>query len=141
MWKLWLIFSGIFLIIEIGTAGFLVFWFAIGALIAMIASFFVENVIAQTTIFVISSTILLFATRGFVNKFAKTQNTAKTNAFSIEGKKGKVIQAIDPIEGTGQVKISGEVWSAKSFGNLAISQNTEVIVEKIDGVKAIVKPV
>ncbi len=141
MWKLWLIFSGIFLIIEIGTAGFLVFWFAIGALIAMIASFFVENVIAQTTIFVISSTILLFATRGFVNKFAKTQNTAKTNAFSIEGKKGKVIQAIDPIEGTGQVKISGEVWSAKSFDNLAISQNTEVIVEKIDGVKAIVKPV
>lgn len=141
MWKLWLIFSGIFLIIEIGTAGFLVFWFAIGALIAMIASFFLENVIAQTTIFVISSTILLFATRGFVNKFAKTQNTAKTNAFSIEGKKGKVIQAIDPIEGTGQVKISGEVWSAKSFDNLAISQNTEVIVEKIDGVKAIVKPV
>lgn len=141
MWKLWLIFSGIFLIIEIGTAGFLVFWFAIGALIAMIASFFVENVIAQTTIFVISSTILLFATRGFVNKFAKTQNTTKTNAFSIEGKKGKVIQAIDPIEGTGQVKISGEVWSAKSFDNLAISQNTEVIVEKIDGVKAIVKPV
>lgn len=141
MWKLWLIFSGIFLIIEIGTAGFLVFWFVIGALIAMIASFFVENVIAQTTIFVISSTILLFATRGFVNKFAKTQNTAKTNAFSIEGKKGKVIQAIDPIEGTGQVKISGEVWSAKSFDNLAISQNTEVIVEKIDGVKAIVKPV
>ncbi len=141
MWKLWLIFSGIFLIIEIGTAGFLVFWFAIGALIAMIASFFLENVIAQTTIFVISSTILLFATRGFVNKFAKTQNTTKTNAFSIEGKKGKVIQAIDPIEGTGQVKISGEVWSAKSFDNLAISQNTEVIVEKIDGVKAIVKPV
>ena len=52
-----------------------------------------------------------------------------------------MIQAIDPIEGTGQVKISGEVWSAKSFDNLAISQNTEVIVEKIDGVKAIVKPV
>lgn len=141
MWKLWLIFSGIFMIIEIGTAGFLVFWFAIGALIAMIASFFLENIIAQTAIFVVSSAILLFATRGFVNKFAKTENDTKTNAFSIEGKKGKVIQAIDPVEGTGQVKISGEVWSAKSFDNLAISQNTEVIVEKIDGVKAIVKPV
>lgn len=100
MWKLWLIFSGLFLIMEIGTAGFLVFWFAIGALVAMVASFFIENVIAQTTIFVVSSTILLFATRGFVNKFAKTENTNKTNAFSIEGKKGKVIQAIDPIEGT-----------------------------------------
>ena len=72
MWKLWLIFSGIFLIIEIGTVGFLVFWFAIGALIAMIASFFVESVIAQTTIFIVSSTILLFATKPFVNQLAKT---------------------------------------------------------------------
>lgn len=141
MWKLWLIFSGLFLIMEIGTAGFLVFWFAIGSLVAMVASFFIENVIAQTTIFVVSSTILLFATRGFVKKFARTQNTAKTNAFSIEGKKGKVIRVIDPIEGTGQIKISGEVWSAKSFDNTSISENTEVIVEKIDGVKAIVKPV
>ena len=141
MWKLWLIFSGIFLIIEIGTVGFLVFWFAVGALVAMVASFFIENVVAQTTIFVVSSAILLFATRPFVNKFAKPENGTKTNAFSIEGKKGKVIQAIDPIEGTGQIKINGEVWSAKSLDNTNISQDTEVIIEKIDGVKAIVKPV
>ncbi len=141
MWKLWLIFSGIFLIIEIGTAGFLVFWFAIGSLIAMIASFFVENVVVQTAIFVISSTILLFATRPFVNKFAKTAYTNKTNAFSIEGKTAKVIQTIDPIEGKGQIKIDGEIWSAKSLDNTCISEDTKVIVEKIDGVKAIVKPV
>ncbi len=141
MWKFWLIFSGIFLIIEIGTVGFLVFWFAIGALITMIASFFIKSIIAQTTIFIISSTVLLFATRPFVNKFAKPASTAKTNAFSIEGKKGKVIKNIDPIEGTGQIKVGGEVWSAKSLDNTSISQDTEVIVEKIDGVKAIVKPV
>lgn len=141
MWKLWLIFSGIFLIIEIGTVGFLVFWFAIGALIAMVASFFVESIVAQTAIFVIASTILLFATRPFVNRFAKSENKAKTNAFSIEGKKAKVTKEIDPIEGTGQIKINGEVWSAKSFDNTRISQDVEVIVEKIDGVKAIVKPI
>ncbi len=141
MWKLWLIFSGLFFILEIFTVGFLVFWFAIGALIAMIASFFIESIVAQTTIFVISSTILLFATRRFVNRFAKPENTEKTNAFSIEGKTGKVIQDIDPVEGLGQVKINGEVWSAKSLNNTRIMQNTEVIIEKIDGVKVIVKPV
>lgn len=141
MWKLWLIISGIFFIMEIFTAGFLVFWFGAGALIAMCASFFIENVVAQTTVFVIASTILLFATRPFVNKFAKTENTSKTNAYSIEGKTAKVVKAIDPIEGTGQIKINGEVWSAKSFDDTCISQDTEVMVEKIDGVKAIVKPV
>lgn len=100
-----------------------------------------ENVVAQTTVFVIASTILLFATRPFVNKFARPESTAKTNAFSIEGKTGKVIKAIDPLEGTGQIKINGEIWSAKSFNNTCISQDTEIIVEKIDGVKAVVKPV
>jgi membrane protein implicated in regulation of membrane protease activity len=141
MWKLWLIFSGIFFIIEMCTVGFLVFWFAIGALIAMIASFFIDSIVAQATIFLISSTILLFATRPFVNKFTKSENDTKTNAFAIEGKKGKVIKDINPVEGSGQIKIDGEVWSAKSFDGTCISQDTEVIVEKIDGVKAIVKPI
>ena len=53
----------------------------------------------QTTVFLISSTILLFATRAFASKFAKTENSAKTDAFSIEGKIGKVIKDIDPVEG------------------------------------------
>ena len=140
MWKLWLIFSGIFFVIEMFTVGFLVFWFGVAALLAMVVSFFVENVFIQSAIFLISSSILLFATRPFVNKFAKTDNV-KTNVFSIEGKIGKVIQEIDPIEGKGQIKINGEIWSAQSYDNSRISQDTEVMIEKVNGVKAIVKPV
>ena len=135
MWKLWLIISGIFFIMEMLTVGFLVFWFGIGAIIAMCASFFVKSVTAQTAIFVVSSTILLFATRTFVNKFAKTENTSKTNAYSIEGKQGIVISEIDPTQGSGQIKVNGEIWSAKSFDNTCISQNSKVTIEKIDGVK------
>ena len=66
MWKLWLIISGIFFIMEIFTAGFLVFWFGLGALIAMCASFFIENVVIQTTVFVIASTILLLDRKSVV---------------------------------------------------------------------------
>ena len=53
---------------------------------------------------------------------------------------GKVISDIEPIEGNGQVKVNGETWSAKSLDNVFISKDTEIIVEKIDGVKLIVKP-
>ena len=140
MWKIWLIISGGFLILEIATAGFLVFWFAVGALISMLCSFFIESVIAQTIIFIISSTILLFLTKPFVNKITSKDTAIKTNAFSIEGKIAKVIKDIEPIEGKGQVKIDGEVWSAKSYNNNFIPKDTEVIIEKLDGVKAIVKP-
>jgi len=141
MWKLWLIISGFFFVIEMFTVGFLVFWFGVGALITMIVSIFVESTIIQATVFLITSTILLFATRPFINKISKNDEETKTNAYALEGKVGKVIEAIDPIEGLGQVKIGGEIWSAKSFDDTCISENTKVVVEKIDGVEAIVKPI
>ena len=71
MWQIWLIIAGICLIVEIFTVGFLIFWFSIGALIAMLISFFTTNVIIQTTVFIITSTILIFATKPFVKKFSK----------------------------------------------------------------------
>lgn len=140
MWQFWLILAGIFLIIEIITVGFLVFWFSIGALIAMVFSFFIENVVAQASIFVVSSALLLFVTRPFALKLAQKDKEVKTNAYSIEGKVAKVIVDIEPVEGKGQIKVSGETWSAKSYNDTFIPKDTEVLVDKIDGVKAIVKP-
>lgn len=140
MWYIWLIIAGVFIILEIATMGFLVFWFAIGALAAMVISFFVESILFQSIIFVIISTILLFATKPFVNKVMPKDSYIKTNSYSLEGKIGKVTIDIEPIEGKGQVKVSGEAWSAKSADDTYISKDTEVVIEKIEGVKAIVKP-
>ncbi len=140
MWQFWLIASGIFFIAEIITVGFLIFWLGIGALITMIVSFFTSNLIIQTTVFVISSTILIFATRPLINKFANTKTTS-TNAFSLVGKKGIVTQNIDSIRGTGQIKVQGELWSAISKDSDIIPKNTEVEILSIKGVKLIVTPV
>jgi len=140
MWKIWLILSGIFLVIEIINVGFLLFWFSVGALVAMIVSFFVDNIAIQSAVFLIVSTVLLFATKPLVNRILPKEPKIKTNSFSLEGKTGKVTIDIKPAEGTGQIKVDGEVWSAKSDNNTYIPKDTEVIVEKIEGVKAIVKP-
>lgn len=138
MWQFWLIVAGICLVIEIATVGFLVFWFGIGALLAMITSFFTDNLIIQTVVFILSSTVLLFFTRPFVNKFSPKEKV-QTNAFSIIGKKGIVTQTINPITGEGQVKIGSEVWSAKSSEDVKVEKGLEVEVLDIDGVKAIVR--
>lgn len=138
MWQFWLIVAGICLVIEIATVGFLVFWFGIGALLAMITSFFTDNLIIQTVVFILSSTVLLFFTRPFVNKFSPKEKV-KTNAFSIIGKKGIVTQTINPITGEGQVKVGSEVWSAKSSEDVKVEKGLEVEVLDIDGVKAIVR--
>ena len=135
-----LIIAGIFLIFEIFTAGFLLFWLSIGALITMIVSFFTSNIAIQTAVFVVSSTILIFATKPFVKKFAKTK-TVKTNAFSIVGQNGIVIKDIDSINSKGQIKVDGEVWSAVGKNDVNIEKGTEVEIVEIKGVKAIVTPI
>ena len=138
MWQVWLLIAGLFFIGEIATVGFLIFWFGVGALIAMIVSLFTSNIIIQTTIFIISSTILIFATKPFVKKFADVKKT-NTNVYSIIGKKALVIKTIDPIHSVGQIKLNGEVWTAESKNNEIIEEGSEVEVLEIKGVKAIVK--
>ena len=140
MWQFWLIIAGLFFVGEIFTLGFLIFWFGIGALFAMIVSFFTTNIIIQTTVFLITSTIFILATKPLVKKFVDVKKT-NTNVFSIIGKKALVIKDIDPIHSSGQIKLNGEVWSAETENDEIIKEGSEVEVLKINGVKAIVKPI
>ena len=139
MWVFWLIAAGVFFIIEMATIGFLVFWLGIGAILAMVTTFITDSIYIQALVFVVTSTLLLIFTRPLVDKFIKTPKELKTNAYSIIGKKAIVISKINNIEGIGQIKIDGEVWSAKSFDDEDIPEDTEVEITEIDGVKAVVK--
>lgn len=138
MWKIWIIISGFFLILEIITVGFLVCLFAIGALFAMIVSFFTDNLIVQTAIFVISSTLLVIFIRPLMDKFLKKEDV-KTNAYSIIGKKAIVTKRIDVNGESGQIKVNGEIWTAVGTEPATYEKGSEVEVVSIDGVKAIIK--
>ena len=133
MWKIWLIISGICLIVESFTLGFFVFWFSIGAIFALITSLFTTNIIIQSTVFVITSTLLLLLTKPLIKKFVKTPKTKPTNVYSIIGKEGIVLETIDSINGTGKVKVNGELWSAISDSN--IEKNEKIKVINVNGVK------
>ena len=139
MWQIWLIASGIFFICEIITVGFLVFWLGIGALIAMLVSFFTSNIIVQMSVFVISSGLLIFATRPLVNKISR-KDVIPTNVYSLIEKKAIVTEEINWVTGKGLIKFEGEVWSAKSKEQVNIPVGSEVEIVSIEGVKAFVKP-
>lgn len=138
MWELWLIVSGVCLVIEIITTGFLVFWLAIGALFALLTSLFTDNIIIQIAVFVISSGMLIFLTKPFVKKFLNNSKPVLTNAYSVIGKHGLVIEDINQTLGTGLIKVDGEVWSAKCEKDKIISKGSEVEILALDGVKAVV---
>ena len=143
MWQFWLIVAGIFFIGEIFTAGFLLFWVGVGAIIAMISSFFINSVVVQTSIFVVLSGLLLFLTRPFVNKYVidKDMDEVVTNAKSVISKKGVVIEEIDTVKSVGLVKVGEETWSATSETQDVIPKGTKVEVKAINGVKLVVTPI
>ena len=140
MWQYWLIASGIFFVGEIITVGFLLFWFGIAGLITMVVSFFTSNIIIQSVVFLVTSVILILSTKPFVKKFVNKE-TIVTNVNSLIGKKAIVIQEINNLQGTGQIKIGGEIWSAQNETDSIISENQEVEIIKIEGVKLIVKQI
>ena len=140
MWHIWLIIAGVCFIIEIATVGFFVFWFGVGALFSMLVSIFApQNLALQCVVFVVTSVILLLATKPLVDKFTKKDKKVEMNSTSNIGKKGIVTQDINPIEGVGLVKVAGEVWSAKTPDGSKIEKGFEVKVIKIDGVKLVVE--
>ena len=139
MWQIWLIASGVFFIIEIFTVGFLIFWLGVAALLAMLVSFFTNSIILQTSVFVIASGLLIFATRPLANKIVK-KDAIPTNVYSLVGKKGIVIEDINWANGTGQIKVEGDIWSAQTKEKVNIPKGTEVEIESIEGVKVYVTP-
>lgn len=139
MWQVWLILAGIFIIFEmIIPTDFLIFWVGIGAIVSCITSMFVDNITVQIVVFCISSIALIFCTKPFVKKFMKKAPDVHTNAYSVIGKTGLVTTEINPILGTGQIKVDNETWSAKTLGDEVIPKETQVTVTDIEGVKAVV---
>ena len=139
MWQFWLIIAGLCVIVESFTLGFFVFWFSIGALLALIVSLFTTNIVIQSVVFVVSSTILLLLTKPLIKKFVKAPKTKTTNVYSIIGKEGIVLESIDNLNSTGKVKVKGELWSA--VADTDIEKGSKIKVISINGVKLKVEKV
>lgn len=132
---IWLIAAVIFGVVEIITAPLICIWFCGGALVAALIGGFTNSMWVSTVVFVVVSALLLAFTRPLV-KSKIAPKVQPTNADRIIGKEAVVILGIDPVENVGQIKVDGQVWSAKS--EYAIDEGEKVTVSSIEGVKAVV---
>ena len=138
MWLVWLVIAGVLFVGEILTAGFLLLWFAIAAVVAMLVSFLTTNLFIQILVFLVISILLLIFTRPLLSKYTKSDNTV-TNSNAIIGKTALVTEEISLLNSTGQINVDGEIWSAKTMDpNLTIPKGSQVEIIGIDGVKACV---
>lgn len=135
---IWLIVLVVCLVIEISTLGLASIWFAGGALLAMIISLIGGPLWLQVLVFLVTSIVLLIFTRPIAAKYFN-KNRTKTNVESVVGKQAIVTGRIDNLRGEGRIVTDGMEWTARSLDGSVVEEGTVVIIEKIEGVKAIVK--
>ena len=135
----WLIVLVVLIATEIATMGLTTIWFAAGALVAAIISLLGGNVWWQVGIGLVVSLLLLFFTRPIAVKYFNRERV-RTNVESLVGRQAIVISEVNNLQGTGQVNISGQEWSARaSSDSVTYPVGSVVNVVAISGVKLIVE--
>lgn len=129
-----------FLIIEGATAQLVTIWFAAGALAALVTAALHGKLWLQFVIFIAVSVVALLVTRPLVKKITDKKQS-RLNADNCIGKTAVVTETIDNIQATGAVKVNGILWTARSSDDSVIEEGKTVTIEKIEGVKVIVKEI
>lgn len=134
----WLVVLIVCLVVEFSTMGLTSIWFAGGALLSMIIALIGGPLWLQALVFLVVSIVLLIFTRPVAAKYFN-KNRTKTNVDSIAGRQAIVTEKIDNLQGVGQIVTNGMEWTARSLDDSVIEEGAVVTIEKIEGVKAIVK--
>ena len=128
----------IFALIEVFTLGLYTVWFAIAALVMVFISLLKIPFTYQLLIFLALSSVLLFFTRPLAVKKFKI-GRVKTNIESLIGMHALVTMEITEFT-TGEVKLNGQIWTAVDEKGKNIPVGTKCEVVRIEGVKAVVRP-
>lgn len=136
---LWLILTVVFLITEAVTVTVVSLWFAAGALAAMVTALLGGGIWLQVPVFLAVSAAALTALRPLVRKYLTPKLTA-TNIDSVIGAVGIVTAPIDNISASGQIKLNGMEWTARSTSGEPLEAGIRVRVDRIEGVKVFVTP-
>ncbi len=134
----WLAAAVVFGVLEAATAQLVSIWFTVGAVGALIAELLGGGIWIQCMVFVVLSALVLIFTRPLVKKLTKNSNV-KTNADSLIGKTAVMTASTDNMGNGGELKIDGKYWTVCSSGGEVIEKDSLVLVEKIEGVKLMVK--
>ncbi len=135
---IWVTLIALAIIVEVLTDQLIAIWFVPGAIISIIVDFCKVDIIWQVTLFLVVSAVGIIISQKFLRKYIKS--AAKTNIEAIIGEKCMVTEKIDNFAGVGQVKIRGQIWSARGVCEDDVFEPGEILsIVAIEGVKLICK--
>lgn len=137
-WLWWIGIALLLFVVEMLTLDLLFVMLGASALVAAVAAAFGLNVPVQIVVFALVALVLLMAVRPIALRHLRGRlGKEVTNIDAHIGRPAVVVQEVSA--GGGRVKLSGEVWSARSDDDVEVLPvGEEVRVVRIDGATAIV---
>ena len=136
-WVLWMIAVGALTVGEILTMGFFLGPIAMAAVLAALVALVGGSMPLQVAAFVLGAIASLAIVRPIARRHMHTPPQIRTGTAALVGAKAVVVQPVD--QDRGQVKIGGEVWSARSYDDDDVFEpGTRVEVLRIEGATALV---
>ncbi|MBQ8801942.1 MAG: NfeD family protein [Clostridium sp.] len=136
----WLILLVILVAGEAITVGLTFIWFAVGAMGGLLTAVLGGEIWLQVVVFLLLSAVTLILVRPAAAKLL-TPGISPTNADRVLSQIALVTEEINNIAETGQVKLFGQVWTARSENGEVIPVQSRVRILRIEGVKVFVKAV
>jgi membrane protein implicated in regulation of membrane protease activity len=136
-WVWWMIAAGVLAVGEIATVGFFLGPVAVAAVLAALVALVGGGLGLQWAVFIAASVASLLVLRPLARRHLRTPAQLRTGTAALVGSQALVLERVD-VNG-GQVKIGGEVWSARTFDeDEVIEPGARATVMKIDGATALV---
>ena len=136
-WVWWMVAAGVLAVGEMATLGFFLGPVAVAAVTAAIVALAGGGLALQWIVFTAMSAASLLVLRPIARRHLRTPQQLRTGTAALIGCPAIVLERVD--SRGGQVKIGGEVWSARSFDDDdAFEPGARVEVLKIDGATALV---
>jgi membrane protein implicated in regulation of membrane protease activity len=136
-WVWWMIAAGVLAVGEIATVSFFLGPIAIAAVLAAIVALASAGLAAQWIVFIVASMASLGILRPIAKRHIKMPARLRTGTAALVGSRAIVLQRVDA-DG-GQVKIGGEVWTARAYDeDDVLEPGVRAHVMKIDGATALV---
>jgi membrane protein implicated in regulation of membrane protease activity len=136
-WLWWLVAGVALAVAELFTGTFVLLMFAGGAFAATVAAGLGAPIALQVVVFTLGSALGLLAVRPLRERTRGRATGDSAALATIEGADAEVLEPVD--EHRGQVKIRGEIWSARSFDHTqAFAAGERVRVVEVRGATAMV---
>lgn len=125
------------IIAEAATVSLVSIWFIPSACISMILAFCNVPIGIQLIVFFVTFLLLMIFIKPLFKKCFGLKPVA-TNADTVIGMDAVVVEPINNLEARGQVKVRGQIWSARSSEESVTYDRGEIVrVLSIEGVKLI----